>query len=505
MSNVIQIPESAVGQRLTAFLSAAHHAVSADCGGRGVCGKCRVRVISGTFYEDETLTKPIIPDENGYILSCRAYCSGVGASIEIPDTEGSGLTAFAAAVGVSENQGTAGFGVALDIGTTTLAAALVDRASGDVLASVSCLNPQRSFGADVMSRITASCEHLDDLQAVLLGAVRKMTTELTEKVPGCVPDTLYAVGNPTMLHLFLGVDPTSMGTYPFTPAFVEERTVSGASLDLPFTSVTVLPSAAAFIGSDITAGAAVCGMADTDDAALLIDIGTNGEMLLSTGSAHGNRLLAASAAAGPAMEGAGISCGVGGIPGAVCAVRDNGTITFETVGKAAPVGICGSGLIDLIAVLLDKELIDETGYLDDDPFVLYEDPTIPGGGELSLTQEDVRQFQLAKSAIRAGAEALLAEAGMEAEDVKHVYIAGGLGYYMNIPSAIRSGLLPECFSSTASAVGNSALAGAIHALCGKDFQKTVSRIAEHCGVLELNSSAVFNEGFIEHMMFPENE
>lgn len=509
------VPAEARGQRLSGYLASIHAPLRADCGGRGVCGKCAVTLLHGSVSADAEGKVPLLPDKNGKILACRAFICGE-AEVLLPDTDGEGLTAFAAdgKKDLPETEKTAetgktGYGVALDIGTTTLAASLVDRSSGRVLASVSRLNPQRSFGADVMSRITASEHALTDMKEAVIHAARAMTEQLREKIPGAVPETMTAVGNPTMLHLFCGEDPRGMGAYPFTPVFTEKRTYTGEALGLPFGEVVLLPSASAFIGSDITAGAAAAfDMGTAAAPVLFIDIGTNGEILLYTGTDRGGRLYGASAAAGPAMEGAGISCGVGGIPGAVCAVRwENGDRCpkIETVGNAAPVGVCGSGLIDLIAVLLDRGIIDETGYLDDDPFVFYEDPTVPGGAELSLTQEDIRQFQLAKSAIRAGIEALLAHAGLTAEDVGAVYIAGGLGFYMHTESAVRCGLLPELFADRTKAVGNTALAGAGRALCMDAFGEKVRHIAETCEVIELNASRVFNEAFIESMLFPEQD
>lgn len=501
----IFIPKEAAGQRLTAYLSSQNVPVSADCGGRGVCGKCRVRVLEGTFTQDAALTEPLPADASGCVLACRAFCPPEGARIELPDTDGDGLTEFTHHQPEHTTIARAGYGVALDLGTTTLAASLVDLSSGETLASVSRLNPQRSFGADVMSRITASCEHLAAMQEVILSAVREMTASLVQTHPDCIPNALTVVGNPTMLHLFAGVDPSPMGAYPFTPAFTKEKILPGKELSLPFETITLLPSASAFIGSDVTAGAAICGMRAQSGPSLLIDVGTNGEMLLCLGKDRGGALSAASAAAGPAMEGAGISCGVGGIPGAICSVQaENQGISFETVGGKGPVGLCGSGLIDLIAVLLEKKLLDDTGYLEDDPFELFSDPARIFG-EISLTQRDVRQFQLAKSAIRAGIEALLADAGIRAEDVENVYIAGGLGYYMNIRSAVAGGLLPACFASTATAIGNSALAGAVRALVSPEFRAEVAAIAEECRVIELNDSDVFNEGFIEYMAFPEKD
>ncbi|MGN1444965.1 MAG: ASKHA domain-containing protein, partial [Eubacteriales bacterium] len=369
----ILVPSSASGTRLTAFLSHQGVTISAPCGGRGVCGKCRVQVLSGQFLS-HTTGKVLIPDADGYILACQAICPPEGAEIAVPDVTGDGLTVSmvttaqavkpSSAAGGASSQvpdshaGVQSDGVALDIGTTTLAAARVDRATGRVLETVSCLNPQQSFGADVISRIGACKEgQLAAMQGCLLTAVRGLIRRLFPGVDAAdtaadtLPD-LSVAGNATMLHLFCGVSPEGMGTYPFTPAFTEARTLSGTELELPVRTVTVLPSVSAFVGGDITAGMLVCGLGQSPVPSLLLDIGTNGEMVLDTGKADGNRLIATSTAAGPALEGANISCGMGGVAGAVSRVTPGalpGTLIYQTVGDVPACGICGCGLIDLCA------------------------------------------------------------------------------------------------------------------------------------------------------------
>lgn len=536
----ILIPPSASGTRLTVFLSCQGIAVSAPCGGRGVCGKCRVQVLSGQFLSHIT-GKVLAPDADGYILACQAICPPEGAEIAVPDATGEGLTVsmVTTAQAVRPSSAAGGSfgkvpdsyanaisdGVALDIGTTTLAAARVDRVAGRVLETVSCLNPQQSFGADVISRIGACKEgQLAAMQACLLNAVRELIRRLfpgvdaADTATDALPD-LSVAGNATMLHLFCGVSPEGMGTYPFTPAFTEARTLSGAELELPVRTVTVLPSVSAFVGGDITAGMLVCGLGQSPVPSLLLDIGTNGEMVLDTGKADGNRLIATSTAAGPALEGANISCGMGGVAGAVSRVTPGalpGTLIYQTVGDAPACGICSCGLIDLCARLLDLEVMDETGYLDDDPYILSGAHRTSAGlapegiSPVRLTQKDIREVQLAKSALRAGLEALLDAAGLDVRMFTaaggKVYVAGGLGYYLDPVSAVRIGLLPPAFLAspgTVTAVGNTALAGAVQVLADDSALARMSGLAERCKSMELNHSSVFNDGFIEHMMFPE--
>ena len=511
MANVtLHIPPLAAPRRLSDYLAEQGIALSAPCGGRGTCGKCRVRLLSGTLYDRTDGRTPLVPDGEGYVLACRALVAETAVAVEIPDTEGEGLTAFLATA--EGKGGREGYGVALDVGTTTLAAALVDLSSGQTLGTVSRLNPQRSYGADVITRIgAASAGKLLELRDVLLSTVREMLAELSVGLAAPV-SILTVAGNTTMLHLFLGVSPEGMGAYPFTPAFTESKTLPGADLSLPVDTVVLLPSVSAFIGADVVAGAVALGMTDSAAPALLVDVGTNGEMLLSVPTSEGVRLFAASAAAGPAFEGAGISSGVGGIPGAVCRVWEIGNrLLYRTVSDAPSVGICGAGLLDLVALMLKRGDLDETGYLEDDPYSLFGvwvdgegDPLPPAPSrEVTLTGKDIRELQLAKSAIRAGLEALLSHAGIKPADLAHVYLAGGFGYYMDPASASAIGLLPEEALPAVGAVGNSALAGAILALTDPDALSRMERAGKECEGMDLNASAVFHAAFMEHMMFPE--
>lgn len=503
---MIEIPPGNGGQKLSDWLRASGYEIPLDCGGRGVCGKCKVRVAEGNFPSAEDPLKLLQPDENGDIRACRALCPDGSAKILLKDMGGQGLTEFTF---VSEEADGKGVAAALDIGTTTVAAALVDRETGRILDTVSKLNPQRSYGADVISRIAAAKDgNLLNLQRQILCAASDMLTELSERNPQKKPECMAVTGNTTMLHLFCGISPEGIGTYPFTPAFTDLKELDGQKLSLPVERVILLPSASAFIGSDVIAGALVCRMRELSGPSALLDIGTNGEMIVCTGRGSGNKLYAASAAAGPAMEGANISCGTGGIDGAVCAVLAE---SFRTIQDKPPCGLCGCGLVDLIASLLDQGLLDETGSLTEDAYTLKGSHLSADGQMLSacsetpivLTQQDIREFQLAKSAIRAGFEALLAEAGILTEQLEKVFIAGGLGYYMNIRSAVRTGLLPAEALPVIEAVGNSSLAGAAQCLSSSVAISEAGRLARECEIAELNSSALFNGLFIENMLFPE--
>ncbi|MBO5757108.1 MAG: DUF4445 domain-containing protein [Clostridia bacterium] len=496
----IRLGSSAVGQNLAEYLARTGYLVHADCGGRGTCGKCRVQLAGGFLYENPACTRVAQPDKDGYVLACRTWCCS-GAVIVLPEQKGDGLTAFDAQAQAKTAQ--SGLGIALDIGTTTLAAALVDLEGGNVLATTSALNPQISYGADVISRIQSATERpetLTGMQNALLCRVRDMIAELAHDKPIL---RMTVAGNPTMLHIFCGASPAGMGAYPFTPAFTEARTVTGAELDLPVPTVTCLPSISAFVGGDITAGMLHTNLTDAEQPALLLDIGTNGESVLFTGKARDARLYAASAAAGPALEGAGISCGMGGITGAVSAVRLQGnTPICSTVGNAPAQGICGSGLVDLISCLYTAGLMDETGALEHgDSFAF---ATTQDGTPLCLTQADIRALQLCKSAIRASVETLCLRAGVSPDALDRVYLAGGLGYYINVSSAVRIGLLPAAFMSRTESVGNAALGGCVRALLNPDAIDRMQAEATRTHTLELSTDSAWNEAFMEHMMFPDD-
>ncbi|MBE6586296.1 MAG: DUF4445 domain-containing protein [Ruminococcaceae bacterium] len=486
------IPSSAKGKRLSVYLAEEGYPITADCGGRGTCGKCAVTLVSGRLTTDAKGVSPAIPDSDGNVLSCRVFCTDTPTVIILSVAEGTGLTSQVSAeatVTVSE------CGVALDIGTTTLAAALVSLKDGAILRTTSRLNPQKSFGADVMSRISVVMEdrgHLALMQKLILDAVRHMILELTG---GDSVSHMTVAGNPTMLHLFCGISPEGMGTYPFTPAFTEAKILAGDDLTLPAKRITLLPSISAFIGGDITAGILAKQITDHREPVLLVDMGTNGEMILYTGQSHDGKLYGTSTAAGPALEGAGISTGVGGISGAVSSVQWNGiAMVCKTIHHASPIGICGSGLIDLVSVLLERGIIDETGYLEEDPFTY--------AHELNLTGADIRAFQLAKSALRAGMEVLCEAAGISPHDLAHIYIAGGLGHYMKVDSAVRVGLLPDCPPSRMVSVGNTALLGAAMLLHRPALLGDLTRAIAECEIIDLNLSPSFSDQFMEHMMFP---
>ena len=460
--------------------------IPAACGGRGSCGKCAVRCRTTNATDYQTA------------LSCQMSVTS-DLVILLDEDANSGLWKISSLSSFELRKA----GIILDIGTTTLAACLIDKETGETLARASTLNPQGSYGADVISRISAfGADRGEEMRTAVIDATNRIIATFLST--GVQIDEVVVAGNPTMLHLFIGVDPSGIGSYPFTPAFLETRYFKGADIGVDAPHVRLLPSISAYLGSDVSAGILACGMDKTNETQLFMDLGTNGEIVL----AHKNNLFAASTAAGPALEGANISCGIGGVSGAIDRVWcEDGHLRFTTVENAPVRGICGSGLIDLIALLLNENILDETGtfdkngnsplshYLEDDCFYLTPD--------IYLSQEDVRQFQLAKAAIAAGVEALLWHCGVKMDKISRVFLAGGLGYYMSPAKAARTGLLPPTLLSHTQIVGNSALAGARICMLQKENQTALDTLCTRIETVELSFSPIFSQAYIENMRFDE--
>ena len=446
------------GERLSELLRRTGNAIPMPCGGRGDCGKCRVSV-NGTTT-----------------LACE-YEIGSDITVTLPGRESIESDLGAATTGREIGR----LSLALDIGTTTLALALVSLDDQRIVRAVSRANPQRAYGADVMSRIARCMSHgPGEQQLAVLNAVREMLVEL--HAPPV--DTLYAAGNAAMLHLFFGVDPSPMGTAPYAPVFLDAKTIWGESLGLPgINKVISLPCAAAFVGADLTAGLNLIGFPPAGRYRLLIDLGTNAEIVLFSRAAA----LCTAAAAGPCFEGANISCGMSASPGAVCAYTANG---YRTIADAPAAGLCGTGLVDAIAVLLDGGAIDETGYMEDEAIEI-----APG---VTLTQGDVRQYQLAKSAVCAAVQTLLKKQNVSFDEIDALYISGGFSTKIDVDNAVKTGLLPPELQYKCVALGNSSLLGTVKYACE---QNDLAAFLSHMRYADLAADPVFSELFIENMTF----
>ena len=440
----------------------------APCGGKGTCGKCRV-VLEGTevlacqTLVDRDMTVRTEEEENVRILT-----TGISVTTQ-PDGENDFVLAF-------------------DIGTTTVVAYLLDGRSGKLLAQGSTMNPQGQYGADVISRIQyALKEGSDGISGCIREAMADLAKE-TAETAGITPEQITAsaiVGNTAMHHLLLGIDPKPLVTPPYMPNVSEAMEKNGTR---------ILPNIAGFVGGD-TVGCMVATRFDQlEELTLLIDIGTNGEMVLG----NKDRRIACSTAAGPAFEGAKISCGMRGAEGAVDHVMlENGKITHHVIGDAEPKGLCGSGLLDLVAVLLDQEIIDESGRLEEKQFTLCDNVT--------LTQKDVREVQLAKAAIRAGIELLAEKMNVAVEDIRRVYLAGAFGNYMNPASACRIGMIPPVLQDRIVPIGNAAGEGAkLCALNRAEFAYSQA-LAKNTEFLELASLPQFQDCYVDALEFCEEE
>ena len=467
------------------------------CGGHGKCGKCKV-IAHGALSELCNAEKRLLTDEEiarGVRLACMTRILGdctISGVLEASTAQ----ILMAADVNTEEvDPAFSAFGVAVDIGTTTLAARLFDK-DGNSLTDVSRLNPQSRWGADVVSRIEASMAgQRSEMAEAIRAEIDGMMKELAERA-GISPneiDGAVITGNTVMLALLCADD-----TEPFSHAPFDVKRLYGERLDakaLGLSSVSenatvyLPPCISAFVGADT-----VCAILSSNlrekETALLCDIGTNGEIALS----HNGTLTVCSTAAGPAFEGVGISMGMRGETGAIDKVTlANGMPVCHTIGEIPPHGICGSGLVDAVACLLDAEILDESGYLEDETVLL--------DGEVSLTQSDIRMVQLAKSAICAGIKALAAFEKVSTEEIGESLIAGGFGNYLNMRSAARIGLLPRDVSERSRAIGNAALAGAQMILLNRGYETEAKRIAEMAHTLELSSDPVFVEEYMMGMIF----
>lgn len=400
---------------------------------------------------------------------------------------------------------------AFDIGTTTIAGYLLNAENGQTLAVESCMNPQVQYGADVVSRANYALENgIDDLSKRIRTAVREMLAAMAEKAEIEREDIFQVciVGNTCMHHLFLGISPGSLVHAPYTPAISEGMTLKAEDYDMgihPQAEMIFLPDIAGYVGADTSGCLMAVNLSRREEISLMLDIGTNGEIVLG----NKERLVACSTAAGPAFEGAKIECGMRGASGAVDhVIFQNGEWNYTTVDGAAAVGLCGSGLIDLIAQLCRAGLIDENGVLnsgqgDSRKFMLV--PPEKSGNEngVYLTQKDIGEVQLAKAAIAAGIRILLQKMGITEEEVSTVYIAGAFGNYMDPQSAEDIGMLPPSFAEKVVAVGNAAGEGARIALINSMERKEIEKTVKKIEFAELAASPEFQDCFLDGLAFPE--
>lgn len=477
MDRILTVP---AGENLLHALQAAKLHPDAPCGGNGTCGKCRV-----TIDGREALACQTVVDRD--------------MTVELPRQSQAVILTSGVAVKTQPDQ-THPYVLAFDIGTTTVVCYLLNGSTGETLAQASCLNPQTQYGADVISRLQHVMKQKNrDLQDAILEALAQLTEQVCTLAQIRAEEITLAcvVGNTAMHHLLLQIDPKPLVTPPYMPAVKDALEVSAEGL-LPIApdgKLRILPNIAGFVGAD-TVGCLVATRFDQfEELTLLIDIGTNGEMVLG----DKNGFLACSTAAGPAFEGAKISCGMRGTEGAVDHVWLEGDkVCYHVIGDAEGIGLCGSGLLDLVAVLLETEDILGSGRMPCKTYPLE-------GSQVALTQLDVREVQLAKAAIRAGIELMCEQLGRKVEDISQVLLAGAFGNYLDPASACRIGLIPPCLQEKIRPIGNAAGAGA--QLCAlNEAEFTYSQVlTAKARFLELASLPQFQDRYVDCMLLEEED
>jgi uncharacterized 2Fe-2S/4Fe-4S cluster protein (DUF4445 family) len=496
------------------------------CGGLGTCGRCAVSV-SGNLEDPRPDERILLTPEalgRGTRLACRARVHGdvtVRPLRVVPPSvmrivESGDLGEVS--IEPPERRGIFGpiplLGAVVDVGTTTIVVTVVDLRSGETLGSASELNPQASFGHDVLARISsAATSGADALRDPVIRTIEDLATRLIFGL-GVDVEHLREVaiaGNTTMLHILLGIDPAPLGTAPYTPAHADAVELPASILGftrLGVARIYALPGISAFLGADITAGLLTTRLPERHAPTLLIDLGTNGEIVLRATE----RLLGASTAAGPALEGASVEYGMLAQSGAIERVSLEGdALVIGTIDDAPASGICGSGLIDLVAALLEAGLVDTSG-------LMHHDVAHPLGKRVTvrdevrafevtpgvfLTQKDVRQVQLAVSAISTGTALLLESAEVPAEDVVEVVIAGGFGRHVRGEALARIGMIPREWADRVSYAGNTAIAGATRALLDSAERRRADAIVRHVETVDLATHPLFSERFITGLEFPD--
>jgi uncharacterized 2Fe-2S/4Fe-4S cluster protein (DUF4445 family) len=463
----------------------------APCGGNGTCGKCKVwhkgegSITACVHYVNESL-EIILPDKKEANILVEQHKH----TLSVPFNPGpsSGLSYLP-------------HGVAIDLGTTSLVFYLVNLITGSIVETRAALNPQAQFGGDVISRISYASEKeggLQELQKIILDAINEQLDHFAEFVQITVDEIVKITvsGNTTMLHLLLAVDPLSIALAPFTPKFIDEQKLVGKDLNLHCHTegeIKIMPSISAYIGADIVSGMASIEPSEEGKNYLFMDLGTNGELAL----VKENEIICCATATGPAFEGANISCGMGALEGAISTYDQSG---YTVIGDTLASGICGSGLIDIVAHLIGNNLVTSDGLLEKD-FIVVPAHESENDKEVSITQQDIREVQLAKSAIASGVNILLKEAKLDYNEIDSVFLAGGFGNYINVESAMKIGLISSEFNDKIVPLGNTSGTGAVLALKSTQFDEVIADVLNRSRYIELSGYEDFALDFAMNMMF----
>ncbi|WP_240839785.1 ASKHA domain-containing protein [Acidaminobacter sp. JC074] len=453
--------------------------IPAPCAGNGTCGKCHLKILNPkviTEADKRHLSEKQL--EEGYRLSCTyPVMEETNLFLETSKLE------IISDVHLPDNTASlTGHACAIDIGTTSVVMSFMDCDKNKLLKTITFSNPQSSYGADVISRITYAENNLD----ILVKVIRRPISEAIQSfvLEYGTLNHIYVSGNTTMNQLFMGLSISSLGLYPFDFQLKDLE-----HIDIDDFTYTVIPGLSAFVGGDILSGIVECDFINTSDTSLLIDLGTNGEMALS----HKSKIYTTSTAAGPVFEGISLSCGMQAKAGAIYDYDGNS----HTIDKEEPKGICGTGTISTVAYLSKNGLIDATGrfidkFQDEDKYYLTDN--------IYISQGDIRAIQTAKSAIRTGIEILLDTADIQAEDVKNIYISGGFGKYVSLKALCDIDILPSTFLDKTRTIGNSSLNGAIK-LMYTNNKKVIEEIISRNQTVSLSDHPKFQDYFMDYMYF----
>ncbi len=471
-----QIISAEAGSNLLEVLRRHGAAPDAPCGGNGVCGKCKV-LVGGKEH-----------------LACR-YEVHSDLTVTLPHKNQTTVLTKGAMMDVPADPIKAGYLIAFDIGTTTVVCYLLSP-DGKELTAESMLNPQQPFGADVVSRIQAARNgEQEALTAVIRDGMEKLICWCCEKA-GIAPEKISVVsvvGNPCMQQLFLGLDVSNLAAVPFAPVLTKAEVVEAVNY-LPVCSnakLLVVPDIAGYVGADTLGCVLATKLQNAKDTVLMVDIGTNGEMVLS----HRGRMVACSTAAGPALEGANIRFGMRGSSGAIDHVTEHGC---TVIGGVEAEGICGSGLIDAVALMLNKGVLNKRGRIQTEDHNYHLTKTV------YLTQDDIRQVQMAKGAIAAGIILMAEYLGISVGDIDRVILAGAFGSFMDPDGACRIGLLPEELRGKITAAGNIAGTGSKMLALNKDQLELAQMLVDQIEFIELASLPSFQRAFAKNMSFRDN-
>lgn len=525
--------------------------IESPCNGAGVCGKCKVKVVSDNIENVIQDGKHHLSEEEkaaGFVLSCQAKVIG-DIDIEVISKRNNNKTLkilnngqsfdikldnyiskeyknnktyiYAGEQLIGEEMGDTAalsFGMVVDIGTTTIVASLVNNITGDELCSVSALNPQSIYAQDVLSRIKIASDDkgLEKMYSCIIEEINSLLSQITKETQ-IEKKYIYEIifsGNTCMIHLAANINPYSLGKYPYTPKLRGGSYLRAKEHKLNISEMGLIylpPIISAYVGPDITSGILATRLQDIEGTTLFVDIGTNGEMVI----AKDGKLSATSTAAGPAFEGMNITYGMRAQNGAIeyFNIEEDGSIEIRTIGDEKPIGICGSGLLDVVGELVSNKIIDKNGRFVSSKdselseilqkrFVIFEGKTAFEIAEgVFLTQKDIRQVQLAKGAVRAGIEFLMRSKEVEADKVNKILIAGSFGYHLRIKSLINIGLLPREFNGKIDFVGNTSKSGGHAFLLNKNYRFEMEKLVGQIEVVELSKGKDFDIIFIKYLSF----